>query len=422
MIFESVSARAKRSECAAFRRFYGLTPPLAAAWLFTACCCAAADWPQWRGPNRDGISSEKLTAPWPASGPKVLWRASVGTGFSSVSVSHGHAYTLGNTDERETIWCFEARTGKELWKHSYPAALGPVYYEGGPGSTPTVDGDRLFTIGKWGEVFCLHMAKGTVLWHHDLRQDGLKTNRWGFAGSPLLWGSDRVILNAGAAGIALDQRTGRTIWSAGTNATGYASPTLFNYGGKESVLIFAAKHLVALDPATGRELWRFPWETGYDTNNPDPLIWRNRIFISTYSRGCALLSVTNDRPQVVYDTKVLHNHLSPGILLGEYLYAFNGEARHETDFRCLHLPSGQLKWSRQDPAFGSLICAGGKLLILTERGELLLTEASQDRFEPLARAQVLGGLCWTPPALANGLLYARNAKGDLICLELSPIP
>src|SRR5204863_8360820 len=130
-----------------------------------------------------------------------------------------------------------------------------------------------------GDVFCLDAAKGNLVWHHELWQDGIHSNRWGFAGSPLLW-RDLVILNAGAAGTALDRKTGKLIWSTGTNVTGYASPVLFNSGnGKESLLIFAAKHLVGVDPKTGHELWRYPWETGYDTNNPDPLTYRNTVFI-----------------------------------------------------------------------------------------------------------------------------------------------
>jgi len=224
------------------------------------------------------------------------------------------------------------------------------------------------------------------------------------------------------AGTALDRNTGRLAWLNGTNPTGYASPILYHSAGKDSVLIFAAKHLVALEPQTGQELWRFPWETGWDTNNPDPLIYRDQIFISSFSRGCALLAIRDGKPQLVYDKKTLHNHLSPGILLGEYLYAFNGEAKQQTDFRCIHLPSGDVQWSRKDPAFGSLICANGKLLVLSEKGELLLGEPSPTQFNPLARAQILAGLCWTPPVLANGLLYARNSRGDLICLNLKPSP
>jgi len=381
----------------------------------------AADWPQWRGPDRNGISSEKVSAVWPAEGPKVLWQASVGTGFSSLAVSQGRVYTMGNTSNQDTIWCFDANTGKPLWHHSYAAQLGPQWYEGGPGSTPTVHGDRVFTISKWGDVFCLDAATGAVLWQRDLRREGVKPNRWGFAGSPLIRGN-AVILNAGSAGIALDRETGRVVWSTGTNAAGYASPTSFDTGGAASVLIFAAKHLVALDPLSGRELWRQLWETSWDTNNSDPLTYGEHIFISSFSRGCGLLSVQNGKPSLIYTNALMHSHLSPGILLGEYLYAFNGEAKQETDLRCLHVPTGELKWSCKDPAFGSLLLADGKLIVLSDKGELLLAEASPSSFTPLARAKVLSGVCWTPPALANGQLYVRNAKGEVRCLALGAVP
>jgi outer membrane protein assembly factor BamB len=394
---------------------------LIAAAALLAATSPAADWPQWRGPDRTGVSSETVSAAWPAVGPKVLWRASVGTGFSSISVSGGRVYTMGNTNNEDTVWCFEAGSGKKIWQHTYAAPLGPQWYEGGPGATPTVSGGSVFTISKWGDVLCLDAAKGTVLWQRDLRRNGIKPNRWGFAGSPLVWG-DLVILNAGTAGIALDRRTGRIVWSNGPDAAGYASPTRFAAGGREAVLIFAAKHLVALDPQSGRELWRQFWETGWDTNNTDPLIRGDDIFISSFSRGCAWLSMATGKPQVIYTNSVLRSHLSPGILLGEYLYAFNGEARQETDFRCIHLPTGELKWTRKYPAFGSLILAGNKLVVLSEKGELLLARASPEEFEPLARAKVLSGVCWTPPALANGRLYVRNARGELRCLDLGVKP
>src|SRR5262245_20097500 len=151
------------------------------------CRVSAEDWPQWRGPHRNGISSERIHTDWPADGPKILWSAGVGTGFSSVAVSQGRAYTMGNSSNIDTIWCLDALRGKELWKHSYPAQLSPQWYEGGPGATPTVDKGHVFTISKWGDVFCIDAVKGTIIWQRDLRQDGFKPNRWGYAGSPLIW-------------------------------------------------------------------------------------------------------------------------------------------------------------------------------------------------------------------------------------------
>jgi outer membrane protein assembly factor BamB len=375
----------------------------------------AADWPRWRGPAGNGISAEPIGNTWPAAGPRVLWRAAVGTGFASVAVSRGRAYTLGNRENRDTIWCFDAASGKELWRHAYAARLDPQYYEGGPGATPTVADGCVFTISKWGDVFCLDATNGAVIWHHDLRGDGIVPNRWGFGGSPWLRG-DLVILNAGLAGTALDRARGTVRWTSGTNAAGYATPVPFSQHGQAGLLLFGAKFLFAVDPQTGREFWRHPWETGWDTNIPDPLTWGDKVFISSFSRGCALLTLREGAPEVAYDKKVLFNHLSPGIRLGEYLYAFSGEAHHPTDFRCLHLPTGEVKWTSKDPAFGSLIGADGKLIVLSEKGELLVGAASPQGFQPLARAKLLDGLCWTPPALADHRLYLRNAKGSLVCV------
>lgn len=379
---------------------------------------SASDWPQWRGPDRNGISTE-TAAPFSANGPRLLWSASVGTGFSSVAVAGGRAYTMGNSNAQDTIWCFDAANGKEVWRHSYPSRLDPQYYEGGPGCTPTIDDRKVLTINKWGTVLCQDAVNGAVVWQHDLWTEGIRSNRWGFAGSPLVW-HDLVLLNAGSAGSALDRKTGRMVWFNGTEPAGYASPVLTQIEAKDVALIFAAKALVALEPRTGRVLWRHPFETGWDTNIGDPLVYRDTVFLSSFSHGCELLRMHPDHAELVYSNKVLFTHLSPGIRLGDFLYAFNGEAKHQTDFRCLHLPTGELKWSTKSPSFGSLIgLAQDKLLILSEKGELTLALASPTGFKAISRAQVMGGLCWTPPAFANGRLYLRNAAGDLKCFELS---
>jgi outer membrane protein assembly factor BamB len=389
------------------------------------------DWPQWRGPNRNGISSETIAVHWPDGGPPVLWSAAVGTGFAGVSIAGGRAFTLGNSTNQDTVWCLDATTGTPIWKHSYPSILSPQWYEGGPGATPTIDGSRVYTISKWGDIFCFDAKTGAIVWQRDLRQDGIKPNRWGFAGSPLVW-RDLVIFNAGGAGTALDRKTGRVVWSNGTNATGYASPTLFGGGGRPSVLIFAAQHLVALDTGTGLERWRFPWKTDWDTNNSDPVRYEDCLFLSSFSHGCSLLSLKSGRPDPLYDSKAVFNNLSPGVLLGRFYYVFSGEAKKDTDFRCLDLPTGQLEWTAKDPAFGSVLGVKGRLLVLTEKGELLIfapekkangkNRADLMSPEPIARARVSSGTCWTPPSLADGRLYVRNAKGEVRCLDLRHQP
>lgn len=381
---------------------------------------SASDWPHWRGPNFNGVSDEKIQVPWPEGGPKTLWTANVGTGFSSLSVSQGRVYTLGNTNAEDTVWCLDAMTGREVWKHSYSARLDPQYYDGGPGSTPTVHEGQVFTVSKWGDVFCFDAAKGSVVWSEKLWNYGIRSNRWGFAGSPVIY-RDLVILNAGTSGVALERATGRMIWFNGTNVAGYATPQLFDSHGRgQQILIFGAKNLYAVDPMTGQERWRFPFETGYDVNNTDPIIQGNRILLSSYNRGCTLLEI-REKPEVIHeDKRALRSHLSPGIMAGDYLYSFSGEANTATDFRCLRFSTGEVRWSVKDPKNGSLISASGKLLILSDKGELIAMEPDSNSFKPIARAQVIDGLCWTPPTLANGCLFVRNSRGKLVCLDLKP--
>lgn len=384
----------------------------------------AADWPQFRGPDLNGISAEtNWFAPWPDAGPRIAWRTNVGTGFSSCAIRNGRLYTMGNTSETDTVFCLDAASGTLVWKHAYPAPLDAKYYEGGPSATPTLDAGWVYTLSKRGRVWALDAADGRVRWEQDVtRTLNLQVNEWGFAGSPRVVG-DLLILNVGGAGTALNKRTGQVAWSSGPATAGYASPVPFGPESRPSIALFTAKHLVAADAATGREHWRFPWETGYDNNNADPIIDGNRFFISTYDRGCALLAVHPDGPVVVYTNASLHTHMSAAIKWGDYLYGMNGrEGRgRPNDFRCVAFATGAVQWSTRGLGVGSLTAsADGKLVILSETGELVIAQASPSAFQPLARAQILGGRCWTPPVLAHGRIYARNARGDLVCVEVGP--
>jgi len=384
-------------------------------WMSTA---AAGDWPHWRGPTRDGISPEaQWSHDWPAQGPRMLWSTNVGTGFSSVAVGSGRVFTMGNVSAVDTIHALDAETGRTIWKHSYPCDLDPLYYEGGPGATPSVADGRVFTFSKKGHVFCLDAETGKVVWTVNIRDElALELPEWSFAGSPLVHG-DLVILNAGSAGTALDRTTGRIVWRSGNSPGGYATPVPFDAGGRTAVAVFSAKALVAVDPADGRELWRYAWESSRDVNAADPLIQGDRMFLST-SSGSVLLKFTEKEVSTVWERKRFYlNYFNPSVLIDGHIYGLDGTTHRATALSCLEWETGELKW--KEPGFGSggWVAADGKLLLL-DKGELIVVKAAPSGYEQLARAQVLNGKCWTAPVLANGLVYARNANGDLVCVDL----
>lgn len=383
--------------------------------ILAAAGLNAGDWPRWRGPDVNGISKEAgWSAEWPADGPKRLWKASVGTGFSSMAVSHGRVYTLGNVDGTETLYCLDAASGREIWKHAYSAPVDPNMYEGGPNATPTVDGDVVYSFSRRGLVLALEAATGKVLWTQKLHEElGIRIPEWGFSGSPLVEG-ELLILNAGPAGLALHKATGRLAWSSGKDSAGYSSPVPFVRGTVGAVLLFSTKTLSAINPANGSVIWQFPWPTSYGVNAADPVLAGDRIFISSgYGQGCALLQDAGTGARPVWQNKNMRNHFNSSVAVGDQVYGFD-----ESELKCLDLATGNVRWADRSLGKGSLIGAGGKLLILGEKGQLVVAEASPDGFKPLARAQVVGGKCWTSPVLADGRIYCRNARGELVCLDI----
>jgi outer membrane protein assembly factor BamB len=390
------------------------------------CSIAAAraegiDWYRWRGPDLNGISKEiGWLGAWPKEGPPQLWKASVGTGFSSLAVSQSRVYTLGNAGGQDTVFCFDAHSGRLIWKHSYACPLDAQYYEGGPGSTPTVDSERVYTLSKRAQLFCFEAGSGQVLWQKDLMQElGVAKPRWGFAGSPLVEG-DLLLLNAGTAGTALDKKTGKVIWTSGKAAAGYATPVPVNLNGQRCVLVFGSKALFAVNEKSGQQLWEFPWVTHWDINAADPIVVGDAVFVSTFDRRGALLRLGAPKPTEIWRSRSMGNHFNSGVAIDGYLYGIDGDTdRSEApELRCLDLKTGQVQWSHKGLGLGSLMAAEGKLIVLSDKGELVIAEASPSAFKPVARAQVLGGKCWTVPVLSHGKIYCRNARGDVVCLDV----
>jgi outer membrane protein assembly factor BamB len=378
------------------------------------------DWPQYRGPNRNGISTETgWSWQWGTNGPAVLWRAAVGNGFASFAVAGGRVYTLGNTEDIDTVFCFEAGTGQVLWRHSYPCSAQPLSYEGGPGSTPAVDGQHVFTFSKSGDLFCLDAKTGKVVWQRKFElwpyREGDWRNTWRYAGSPLVMGP-HLFLSLGQAGMALNRTNGETVWESAAGHPGYASPVPFPTPTGPALAFFSGHAVNGVQALTGRPLWQIPWQTLWDLNAADPIISDGKIFISSGNgAGGALFDLTAAPPRELWRNKNLKNLMNSSVLWKGLLFGFN-----DTDLACVAWDTGDEKWRTRDLRKGSAILAGGKLLLLSETGKLVVAEPTAEAYQPLAEAKVLTGRCWTTPVLSNGRLYVRNAAGEVVCLNLNP--
>ena len=383
----------------------------------TTLTTPAADWPRWRGSNFDGITTESIRfETWGVDGPKQLWKAKVGTGWSSLSVADGRAYTMGNTEETDSVYALDATTGAELWKHSYPCSSKDPNGYPGTRSTPTVDDDRVYSVSRQGHLFCLDAKSGKVIWSKNFVTDfKSKIPTWGFAGSPLVE-KEMLIVEAAAAGaavVALNKRTGQVLWQNGNEGAGYGSPVPYTLENERGVVVFNPAGLTARRVSDGKLLWHFPWTTSYDVNAATPLVIGDKFFISSgYNTGCALIQLTNNKPKVLWTNKNMRNQFASCVYLKDYLYGFD-----DGELRCLDFKTGESKWSSGRYGKGSSILAGQTLLAFSDKGLLAAVEASPGGFKELASTQILGGKStWIVPVLANGRIYARSLE-NLVCLD-----
>ena len=389
--------------------------------LLLANCARAEDWPNWRGPRHDGISREALPK---ADFSKIAWRAKIGVGFSSMAVADGRVFALGCTGQRrgnlETFACLDAATGKKIWSDTYPAALVDYLHEGGPCASPTVDGKRVFGLSKSGRLACYNVADGEKHWTVELmaKAELPKPPEWGFAASPLVLGN-MVIVEATFT-CALDKTTGKEIWRSKKYKPAYGTPVAFQFKDRLYIATLKTDGLVILDAQTGKTVAFQDWRTSFRTNSTTPIIIGNKIFISTgYQRGCALFEFTGNGLKQIYTNKHLSNHMNNSVVLGDFIYGFDGNThgRVPKQIVCLRLADGAVQWRKDGYLCGSLMAVQNELLILGEKGKLALGPASPKGFTPTTEAQILQGRCWTVPVFSNGRIYARNAAGTLVCVD-----
>ncbi len=386
-----------------------------------SCHLFADDWPGWMGPGLNGVSIEGgWSTNWPEDGLPTAWSAEIGIGFSSVSVKDGLLYSMGHIDGNETVWCLNAETGIEVWSHSYLAKLNANLYEGGPGSTPTVHEESVYTLSIDGRLLALDRRSGEVRWERNLSQElQVEMPEWGFDSSALILG-DQLIVQGGRVA-SFDRLTGEKLWQSEKHAAGYGSVREFSLDGRSLLASLDCDGLRISNSNDGSQVAFHEWKSPYRTNSTTPIIVGNSIYISTgYNIGCGLFRFSEGELKSVYTNKSMRNHFNNSILLNGYLYGFDGNSNlgRVVTLTCMKFDTGEVMWKERGLGCGSLMIANGKLVILSETGSLVIAEASPDEFKELAKSEILSGRCWTAPVLANGKVYARNASGKLVCVQL----
>ncbi len=402
----------------------------------------ALDWPQYRGATGDGRTTEKVMKPWPATGPKVLWKVPTTGGFSSFSVAGGRAFTLVLRDfegaNQETLLALDAATGKEAWA----VPMGAVKFDGGgdsgandnkggdgPRSTPTSDGAHVFTLSSKLVLQSFDAASGKVVWTKDIVAEYKGRNiQWQNAASPLLEGGLLFVAGGGPGEslLAVDAKDGKVVWKAFDEKMTHATPVPATILGQRQVIFFLQSGLLSVEPKTGKELWRYNFN--YSTSTAaSPVVSGDIVYCSAgYGIGAGAARIaksgftfTATELYRMRGNKPLANHWSTPVVKDGNLYGlFQFKEYGSGPMKCIDVATGAVKWEQAGFGPGQVILAGGQVIALSDKGELVLIDAKPEAYQELARADVLDGKCWSTPVLANGHIFARSTK-EAVCLDVS---
>lgn len=373
-----------------------------------------ADWPNFRGLRHDGISSETgLKTRWQRP-PSPVWKREIGSAFSSFAAVGDRIYTCGTADGKQVLYCLNADTGAVLWQNLFEEQFKNEFGDG-TRATPTVDGDRVYILGAAGTLLCADAKTGKDIWKKEFHH----APTWAYSGSVLIEG-DLAIASAGSdegSLVGFDKKTGQLKWRCGSDPVGYATPYPFTFEGQRYIAGFTGNSLILAEARTGRQVYRRQWKTDWGVNAASPIHHDGYLWVgSGYKTGCGLLKLRQEGENLAADTvwqsKVIMNKFQSPVLYEGNLYTSDQKALVCADFL-----TGQERWRKRRIKHGTVIVADGKLLLLTEGGELRIAEAQTSGFEPSATAKILSGRCWTVSVLHRGRLYARNLE-RMVCLDL----
>ena len=382
-------------------------------------------WTDFRGPHRDGLYTETpIRTDWPAGGLEPLWSQPIGGGYASFVVADGRAFTIEQRRGEEVVAAYDVDTGIEIWTYAWSAHFRETMGGPGPRATPTWHDGRLYALGANGRFACLDAATGEVIWQRDILADASARNLpWAMSGAPLVVDDLVVVQPGGSRGwsvAAYDRLTGDVAWHVLDDVQGYTSPMLATLGGVRQIVVVTAERAAGLRPDDGTLLWEYPWTVPVVPNIAQPVVVNDtRLFLSAgYGKGAALVELTpaGDRfaAATVWESNRMKNKFSSSVLIDGYIYGLD-----ESILACIDATTGELQWKGGRYGYGQLLAAGDHLVVVTERGDLVLVRATPDGHEEIAGFRAIEGKTWNVPALAGGRILVRNAR-QMAAFDLSP--